>query len=168
MRKHSRFAQFVARRAADDVGVRVGCVMLGDMQIQMADPVYRRRVLAILVIAAIVMLALLFSFTHWLQHAAQDMDTARLQASVKRLITGCVILMTLCLLLLGRHLLLRGRRIVRDRRYPANDSRPLRDTPVREGDDALRIGNASRVAGLVACLLAVAVAVAGWFWIGQY
>ncbi|HST27785.1 MAG TPA: hypothetical protein VLK26_05390 [Rudaea sp.] len=138
------------------------------MQIQKVDPVYRRRVLAILAIAAIAMLALLFGFSHWLQHAAQDMDTARLQASVKRLIAGCVILMTLCLLLLGRHLLLRGRRIVRDRRYPANDSRPLRDTLVREGDEAIRVGNASRVAGLIACLLGVAVAVAGGFWIAQF
>jgi hypothetical protein len=139
--------------------------MLDGMQIQTVDPVYRRRVLAILAIAVIAMLALLFGFTHWLQQAAQDMDAARLQASVKRLDAGCVILMALCLLLLGRHLLLRGRRIVRDRRYPANDARPLRDTPVREGDEAVRIGNASRVAGLIACLLGIAVAIAGWFWI---
>jgi hypothetical protein len=54
---------------------------------------------------------------------------------------------------------------VRDRRYPANDARPLRDTPVREGDAAIRIGNASRIAGLIACLLGIGVAIAGWFWI---
>ena len=139
--------------------------MLRGMQIQTVDPVYRRRVLAILAIAAIAMLALLFGYTHWLKHAAQDMDAARLLAWIKRLIAGCMVLMTLCLLLLGRHLLLRGRRIVRDRRYPANDARPLRDTPVREGDEAVRIGNTSRIAGLIACLLGIAVAIAGWFWI---
>jgi hypothetical protein len=142
--------------------------MLGDMQIQAADPIYRRRVLAIVVIAAVAMLALLFGFTHWLLHAAQDMDTTRLQASIKHLDAGCVILMSVCLLLLGRHLLLRGRRIVRDRRYPANDARPLRDTPVREGDEAVRIGNGSRVAGLIACMLGVAVAITGWFWVAGF
>jgi len=142
--------------------------MLGVMQIQKADPLYRRRVLAILAITAIAMLALVFGFTHWLQHVTQDMDAARLLAWIKRLIAGCMVLMTLCLLLLGRHLLLRGRRILRDRRYPANDARPLRDTPMREGDEAVHIGKASRVAGLIACLLGVAVAVTGWFWVAQF
>ena len=141
--------------------------MLGVMQIQRADPPYRRRVLAILATAAVVMLTFLFLFTRWLQRAAQAMETTRLLESIKHLIAGCVILTTLCLLLLGRHLLLRGRRIVRDRRYPANDARPLRDTPVREGPDAVRIGNASRVAGLISCLLGLAVAVAGLFWVAQ-
>ena len=137
-------------------------------QIQPADPAQRRRVAIILAIAAIVLIAAYFAFDHWLQHAALRMNTTDLVRSVGRLISTCVIAMTMCLLLLGRHLLLRGRRIVRDRRYPANDARVLRDTPVREGEQAVRIGNASRIAGLITCLLGVAVAVAGWFWAGQF
>lgn len=141
--------------------------MLGYMPIQPADRSQRRNAVAIFIAAAIVLIALFFAFDHWLQHAAQRMNTTELVKSVERLISGCIVLMTLCLLLLGRHLLLRGRRIVRDRRYPANDAHPLRATPVREGDAAVRIGNASRVAGLIVCLLGVAIAVAGWFWIAQ-
>ncbi|MBS0557245.1 MAG: hypothetical protein JSR27_07520 [Proteobacteria bacterium] len=136
-------------------------------QIQPADPTQRRRVAVILAIAAIVLIALFVAFDHWLESAAQRMDTTALVQSVAHLIGACVIAMTLCLLALGRHLLLRGRRIIRDRRYPANDARPLRDTPVRESEEAVRIGNASRTAGLVACLLGVAVAVVGWFWVGS-
>lgn len=141
--------------------------MLGGMQIQTADSAYRRRVLVILAIAAVVALALLFLITHWLQHVAQDMNTTQLLVSIKRMVAGCTILMTLSLFLLGRHLLLRGRRIVRDRRYPANDARPLRDTPVRENDEAVRIGNSSRLAGFVACLCGAAVALVGWFWVAS-
>lgn len=137
-------------------------------QIQPADPAQRRRVAVILTIAAIVLIAAYFAFDHWLEDAAQRMTTTELVRSVGRMISICVIAMTVCLLLLGRHLLLRGRRIVRDRRYPANDARVLRDTPVREGGEAVRIGNASRIAGLITCLLGVAVAVAGWFWAGQF
>lgn len=137
-------------------------------QIQPADPVQRRRVAVVLAIATIALIALYIGFDHWLEHAAQRMDTTDLVRSVGRLISTCVIAMTVCLLLLGRHLLLRGRRIVRDRRYPANDARPLRDTPVRVDEEAIRIGNASRIAGLITCLLGVAVAVAGWFWAGQF
>ncbi|MBS0571163.1 MAG: hypothetical protein JSS28_11175 [Proteobacteria bacterium] len=138
------------------------------MTIQAADIAQRRRVATILGIAAIALVAGMFAFNHWLESATQGMDTTHLVASVRRLVAACVILMCACLFLLGRHLLLRGRRIVRDRRYPANDARPLRDTPVREGDEAVRIGNASRIAGLIACLLGVAVAVVGWFWIAQF
>ncbi|MBU6198831.1 MAG: hypothetical protein KGP08_04195 [Xanthomonadaceae bacterium] len=137
------------------------------MQIQPADRSQRRNAVIIIVVAAIALIVLFVAFDHWLQHAAQRMSTTELVTSVERMISACVILMSLCLLLLGRHLLLRGRRIVRDRRYPANDARPLRATPVREGDDAVRIGNASRVAGLIACLLGVAIAIAGWFWVAQ-
>lgn len=141
--------------------------MLGDMQIQAADPVYRRRVLAILTIATIAMLALVCLFTHSQQHSAQCLDTSKLVSSVKHLVTGCVILMTLCLLLLGRRLLLRGDHIVRDRRYPAHDVRPLRDALIREAEEAMRLGNTSRIAGLIACLLGAVVALAGWFWVTQ-
>lgn len=137
-------------------------------QIQPADPVQRRRVTFILAIAAIVLIAAYFAFDHWLANAAQRMDTTQLVKSVGHMILACVFAATACLLLLGRHLLLRGRRIVRDRRYPANDARPLRDTPVRVDAEAVRVGNASRIAGLIACLLGVAVAVAGWFWAGQF
>ncbi len=137
-------------------------------QLQPADPAQRRRVAIILAITAIVLIALYVGFDHWLEQSAQRMNTTDLVRSVGRLISICVIAMTVCLLLLGRHLLLRGRRIVRDRRYPAHDARPLRDTSVREGIDAVRIGNASRIAGLITCLLGVAVAVAGWFWAGQF
>lgn len=141
--------------------------MLGDVQIQPADRSQRRNAAIFFIAAAIALIVLFVAFDHWLQHVAQRMNTTELVKSVERMIAACVVLMSLCLLLLGRHLLLRGRRIVRDRRYPANNARPLRAAPVREGDAAVRIGNASRVAGLIACLLGVAVDVAGWFWIAQ-
>jgi hypothetical protein len=134
-------------------------------QIQCADPAQRRRTAIIITIATLALIAIFAAARHWLLSAAQDMDAVQFVAAIKRMLGACVIAMALCLLLLGRHLLLRGRRIVRDRRYPANDARPLRNTPVREGDEAVRLGNASRLAGLIACLCGVAVALVGWFWL---
>lgn len=134
-------------------------------QIQRADPVQQRRTAIILTVAMLALIAIFVAARHWLLSAAQGMDAVQFVAAIKRMLGACVILMALSLLLLGRHLLLRGRRIVRDRRYPANDARPLRDTPVRENLEAIRIGNASRIAGLIACLCGVAVVLVGWFWI---
>ncbi|HEY7873280.1 MAG TPA: hypothetical protein VIC31_11245 [Rudaea sp.] len=136
-------------------------------QIQRADPAQLRRTVVIITVATLALLGIFFAARHWLLSAAQDMDAVQFVAAFKRMLGACVIAMALCLLLLGRHLLLRGRRIVRDRRYPANDARPLCNTSVREGDEAVRIGNASRLGGLIACLCGAAVALAGWFWVAS-
>jgi hypothetical protein len=138
------------------------------MPIQPADPALRRRVAVILGVAAVVLIGAFAGFRHWLLHAGARMDTAKLVATVHSVLEACVALTAACLLLLGWHLLLRGRRIARDRRYPANDARTLRDTPISEGEAAVRIGNACRLAGLASCLLAVAVAIAGWFWLNSF
>jgi hypothetical protein len=138
------------------------------MPIQAADPALRRRVAIILGVAVVVMLAVYAGLRHWLMQAGARLGTADLVTTIHHALMICVTLIVVCLLLLGRHLLLRGRRIMRDRRYPANDARVLRDTPVREGEDAVRIGNASRVAGLIVCLIAIATAIVGWRWLTQF
>lgn len=138
------------------------------MPIQPADPIQRRRVAIVLGVAALALLGLFVAFRYWLLHSVATLKNEQLLPAMHLVLGVCIASMTACLLLLGRHLLLRGRRIMRDRRYPANDARPLRDTPILEGDAAVRVGNASRMAGLIACLLGVAVAIAGWFWIAQF
>jgi hypothetical protein len=137
------------------------------MPIQSADPALRRRATLLLGAAAVVLIGFFAAARYWLVHASAGMSTAQLVSTVQRVLAVCIALMVLCLLALGRHLLLRGRRIVRDRRYPAHDARTLRDTPISEGDAAVRIGNTSRLAGLAGCLLAIALAIAGWFWVAQ-
>jgi hypothetical protein len=138
------------------------------MTIQAADPALRRRVAIILGVAVIVLIAVFWFVRHWLIQTSAHLSTADLISTIRHALSVCITLIVACLLLMGRHLLLRGRRIMRDRRYPANDARVLRDTPIREGEAAVRIGNASRVAGLIACLLGLATAIVGWQWLSHF
>jgi hypothetical protein len=135
------------------------------MDIQPADLAQRRRVVIALFSAAIVLLAVVVAFELWLQHVSTRLDTPGLVATIKPLLAVCVALIAVCTGALGMHLLMRGRRIAADRRFPARDTRTIRDTPVREGADAVRIGMASQIGGLLFCVLAIAVIALGWIWI---
>jgi hypothetical protein len=136
------------------------------MDIQPADLAQRRRVVITLFSAAIALLAVVVAFELWLQHVSTQLNTAGLVATIKPLLAVCLALIALCTAALGMHLVMRGKRIVAERRFPARDTRPIRDTPVREGDDAVRIGMASQMGGLMFCVLALALTVLGWIWIG--
>jgi hypothetical protein len=135
------------------------------MDIQPADPAQRRRVAIILFSAAIGLLAVVVACELWLQHVSAQLDTLGLIAKIKPMLAVCLALIAVCLAALGMHLVARGKRIAADRRFPARDTRTIRDTPVREGEAAVRIGMASQIGGLMLCVLALAVTVLGWIWV---
>ena len=135
------------------------------MDIQPADPGQRRRVAITLFSAAIGLLAVVVAFELWLQHVSEQLDTRHLIEKIKPPLAVCLALIAICIACLGMHLIARGKRIVEDRRFPARDTRTIRDTLVREGDDAIRIGFASQIGGLILCVLALVVTVFGWVWI---
>ena len=136
------------------------------MDIQPADLGQRRRVVVTLFSAAVALLAIVVAFELWLQHVSTRLDTPGLVATIKPMLAACLALIAVCTAALGVHLVVRGKRIVKDRRFPARDTRTIRDTQVREGDDAVRIGLASQIGGLVFCVLALSVVVLGCMWIG--
>ena len=135
------------------------------MDIQPADLAQRRRVVITLFSVAVALLAVVVAFELWLQHMSARLDTPGLVATIKPVLAVCLALIAACTAALGVHLLMRGKRIAADRRFPARDTRTIRATPVREGDDAVRIGVASQIGGLLFCVLAIAVIALGWFWI---
>ena len=135
------------------------------MDIQPADPAQRRHVAIALFSAAVALLALVVGFELWLQHVSEQLDTLHLIAKIKPMLAVCLALIALCIACLGMHLIVRGKRVAEDRRFPARDTRTIRDTRVREGNDAVRIGVASQIGGLVLCVLALMVTVLGWVWI---
>jgi hypothetical protein len=135
------------------------------MDIQPADPGQRRRVAITLFSAASGLLAFVVVCELWLQHVTAQLDTPSLIAKLKPMLAVCLALIAVCIAALGVHLIVRGKRIVEERRFPARDTRTIRDTQVREGDDAVRIGSASQIGGLVLCVLALVVTVFGWIWI---
>ncbi|HZP67161.1 MAG TPA: hypothetical protein VFB32_12740 [Rudaea sp.] len=138
------------------------------MEIQPADLAQRRRVMIVLGAAAVVLIAIAIAFEYWLRHALTSYTPAELVLRVKDMLFVYVVLIAICLVALGVHFVLRGRRIVADGRYPARDARVVRDTPVREGAEAVRIGNVSQATGAALCIAGLAVAFGGIAWVAHF
>jgi len=132
------------------------------MEIQRADAGYRRRVIRTLCAAGMLLLGLLVGLRFWLGYVSTRMQPDDLPAALAILRLACFMLIAVCLAALGSHLLVRGNLIVRGRRFPPRDVRAVRDTPVREGDDAVRIGRLSRIGGLACVMVALLVAAGAW------
>jgi len=132
------------------------------MEIQRADIGYRRRVIRTLSAAGILLLVLLVALRFALGYVSARMQPDDLPAALSMLRFACFMLIATCLAALGGHLLVRGNLIVRDRRFPPRDVRAVRDTPVREGAEAVRLGRASQIGGLVCVLAALLVAIEAW------
>lgn len=137
------------------------------MEIQRADLAYRRRVMRTLIAVAILLGIVVIAFQFWLHYISAHLKVAQLVLTLRLMLCACLALIAICIAVLGSHLLVRGNLIVRGRRFPPRDVRSIRDTPVREGDAAVRIGRTSQTLGLVFLALALLVAVCGWLWLGQ-
>lgn len=137
------------------------------MEIQRADLAYRRRVMRTLIAVALLLGIGLIGLRFWLQYISSRMDTPQLVSTLRLILSACFALIAACVGALGTHLLLRGNLIVRGRRFPPVDVRAVRDTPVREGDQAVRIGRYSQAFGLVFVVIALLAAVNGWFWVSR-
>jgi len=135
------------------------------MEIQPADVAERRRVIGIVVSAAFVLIALAFAFEFWLRHLSIELDGAGLLATLKPVLRACLLLIAACGIGLGAHLIVRGNTIVRERRFPASDTRVIRATPVRKEAQALRIGRRCQTAGAVLCLAGCAFALLAMLWV---
>ena len=131
------------------------------MQVQRADPAYRRRVVHTLSAVAVLLSLALVGLVLWLQHAAEGLDPTGVRALLLRMQLSCVVLIAFSIATLGAHLWLRGGRIIAEQRFPPSDVRSVRDTIVREGADAVRIGRLSQGFGLALLMLALAVAGVG-------
>jgi len=138
------------------------------MEIQRADLAYRRRVMRTLVAVAILLCITMVALQFWLHYISVHMEVMQLVLTVRLMLCACVALIGICIAVLGAHLLARGNLIVRGRRFPPRDVRAIRDTAVREGDAAVRIGRTSQTLGIVFLALALLVAVCGWLWLGRW
>jgi len=136
------------------------------MDVQPADPAYRRRVVRTLIAVALLLLIVFVAFQFWLRHAVAQLDVSAMTAKLRLMQWTCTMLIAVCVAALGTHLLLRGNLIVSERRFPPHDVRAVRAVPVREGEAAVRVGRVSQILGLVAMVVAVLVASAAWLWIG--
>lgn len=132
------------------------------MEIQRADIGYRRRVIRTLSAVGILLLVLLIALHFALDYVSARMQADDLPAALSMLRFACFMLIAVCLAALGGHLLKRGNLIVRGRRFPPRDVRAVRDTPVREGEEAVRLGRASQIGGLLCVMAALLVMMHAW------
>ena len=132
------------------------------MEIQRADLGYRRRVIRTLCAVAVLLFAALVALRFWLISYSERLRPDELPTLMTQVRLAGYLLIAVCIAVLGGHLLMRGNLIVRGRRFPPRDVRAVRDTPVREGSEAVRMGRASQMAGLGCLMLAVWVAAAAW------
>jgi len=138
------------------------------MDVQQADLAYRRRVMRTLIAATLLLLMVLIGFQFWLRVISARLDIVTLVSTIHIALAVCFACIAVCIAALGAHFLVRGQRIVQGRRFPPLDVRAIRDTPVRVGDAAIRVGRMSQLLGLALCVVALLVIAGGWFWIKRF
>jgi hypothetical protein len=131
-------------------------------EIQRADLRLRRVTIVVVAIATLAALASILVFQRWLGELAATLPTELLIAQVRRWIGVAATASSLCILLLAGHAAVQARRINAGQRWPVERARVLRDTVVRRGEAALRIGRLLNVTALMLVVVGVAAALLSW------
>lgn len=127
-----------------------------------ADRRMRVVTVVVLLLAAAVATACVFAFQDWLAEHAARTSPQQLIAELRQWIGIAATGIGMCLLLLAGHAARLARRIGLHRRWPLPNARPLRDTRVRHGGEALRLArwlNAAAALALALALLATGIGV---------
>ena len=124
-----------------------------------ADPRLRRRTIGILVAAAVLCVAAVLVFQRWMLGVADEVQS--LDALVPRLQTWTALALTgsaLCLAVLAWLAARSGRRACQSEQWPLPGARVIRDTPMRRGAPARRVGRLLQVTALALIALAIGAA----------
>ncbi|MBO9664520.1 hypothetical protein [Dokdonella sp.] len=132
------------------------------IDIQRADAGLRRTTFIVLTAAAIAAVWGVFAFHQWMLHQSAALSTEQLIVRLRLWIGLATTASGLCLLLLAGHSARTARRVAEQRRWPLAGARVLRDTPIRRGDAALRLGRLLNGIAVVLLLLALGVGLLSW------
>ncbi|MBX3693391.1 hypothetical protein [Dokdonella sp.] len=119
-----------------------------------ADARLRRVTWIALAVAAVLCVVAILAFQRWLAGIAPDMPLEMLQKYIRQFIALTVTGVSLCLALLAWLAARAGRRAVQARQWPIPGARVIRDTPIRRGEPAQRIGRQLQVLALVLLVFA--------------
>lgn len=131
-----------------------------------ADVRLRRVSLAVLALATIVAVILIFAFQHWLVRTADAMPTAQLVAQLHLWIGGALVACGVCMLLLAGYAARLARRILEQGRWPLDGARVLHDTPIRRHAEAAKLARTMNLAAISLMALAAGLAALSWHLFG--
>lgn len=132
------------------------------IEIQRADLRLRRLTVVILVAAALAAAACVFAFRQWMLQQTLALSVEQLIVRLRHGIGLATASSALCLLLLAAQSAYTARRVAQQRRWPLAGARVLRDTPVRRGDAARRVGRLLDATAVVLLLLALGLGLLSW------
>ncbi len=124
-----------------------------------ADPRLRRWTIGMLILAGVLCVGALFAFQGWMGATIGDVESledvvVRLRRWTALALTGSALCLAILALLAAR----KGRLACLTGQWPLPGARVIRDTPMRRGEPARRIGRLLQVTALVLLVLAVVAA----------
>lgn len=131
-------------------------------EIQRADPRYRRQTLAVLVIAVVIAVAALFAIQHWMRGTAMTLSTQQALQQIRLWTAITVLLSGVCLLSLAAYCWHLARSAVRDRRWPPQGMRLLRDHRILHGEAVQSMALRLRLTAVVLLVLTAGFALVAW------
>ena len=135
--------------------------MSEEPEVQRADPVTRRRVLAGVVAITTACVAGYFALQRWLA-GLRDLDTAQVQQSLERALVVASWAAMVPAVVLAACLWRYGTRVCEADRFPAPGARVIRDTPVLHGAPARLRGTFLKLLAACLALLAAGTLVAAY------
>lgn len=151
-----------SRGAADGYSAEMSGEASFSTEIQRADPRLRRVFAIVLTLSALAAVALVFTFHRWLSYRADALSIDQLVAQLRSWMAATAMTIDLCLLFLAAYAARTARRVGEQRRWPLADARVLRDTPIRRGAPALRLGWWLNATAIALALLALGIGLVGW------
>lgn len=133
-----------------------------NIEIQRADARLRRLTAVVLAAAAIAAAWCVFAFHQWMTQQTAALSVEQLIVRLRLWLGLATAASGLCLLLLASHSAYTARRVAQQRRWPLAGARVLRDTPIRRGDAALRLGRLLGALAVVLVVLAIGFGAVSW------
>lgn len=127
-----------------------------------ADQRLRRLTTIALVVATLVCLLAMFAFQRWINGIGEGQHVAQVVARIRSMIGLALTGSALCFAVLAWHAARIGQRARSSEQWPVPGARVIRDTPVRRGRAATRIGVLLQVAAVVLIVLASAAGTLSW------
>lgn len=127
-----------------------------------ADQRLRRLTTIALIVATLLCVVALIAFHRWMSGIGDGQHVAHVVARMRSMIALALTGSALCMGALAWHAARSGQRARSSEQWPLPGARVIRDTPMRRGRAAARIGVLLQIAAVVLLVLAIAAGTVSW------